>query len=255
MQSSGKFIWLILTHQPAQQVARMIDGWKKLVEGDVVILYGGRRAEFDKIEHQPKRFVEDERLVTRDHQRERQSYDGVFEQALDVVAQSKADFVYFTEFDQIPMRSDIAAYLSGMMDARGLDFMGYGLQRIDGTSHPHWLNHDFDSGLEKALARVSLRDHKKVVLSAYGFGQCWRREGFLKVASVRQTERVYLELWIPSMAYHLGLHVGNQRNDSDWNTPMGVIDERKLSTLKEKEKPYFVHPIKGYWASQEKRNI
>ena len=246
MQTSRKFIWLILTHQPADTVAKLVAGWEQLVEGEIVVLYGGPRAEFDKIQHSQKRFVEDKRLITRDHQRERQSYDGVFEQALDVVAQSEADFVYFTEFDQIPMRSDIATYFADCMDAGNIDFMGSALQRIDGTNHPHWLNHHSDGALEGFLSQISVRKNKNVVLSSYGFGQCWRREGFLKVASVRQTISVYLELWIPSLAHHLGLKVGCMECDKEWNTPTDAVDEVALNALT--SKPYFVHPIKGYWS-------
>lgn len=240
------FIWLILTHQPASTVDKMVLGWQGLVEGEIVVLYGGPRAEYEKIQHAGKSFVDDSRLVTRDHQRERQSYDGVFAQAQQHVENSDAQFVYFTEFDHIPMRSDVAAHLEQQMEESALDFMGSGVHRIDGTNHPHWLNHAHDGELETVLSDLSVRSNTKVILTAFGFGQCWRRDAFLKFAAVRQDAKVYLELWIPTVAYHLGLRVGATRSDLEWNTPTGVIDEVRLAAMT--EKPFFVHPLKQYWA-------
>ena len=75
---------LLLTHEPAARVARMVDYWRNTTGPDeIVVAYGGPVEEFGKIKGR-KAFIDDPRLRTRDHQRERQSYSGVLRGAMDV---------------------------------------------------------------------------------------------------------------------------------------------------------------------------
>ena len=92
---------LILSHQPAAAVAKMISYWSRCVPKEsIIIAYGGARSGFEAIEHEAKFFVDDPRLRTRDHQRDLQSYTGLFRGAAEFLKSPghQFRFVYFAEY-------------------------------------------------------------------------------------------------------------------------------------------------------------
>ena len=143
---------LILTHQPASAVARMIDFWSRCVPRDsILIAYGGNRSEFDTIAHGQKYFVEDPGLRTRDHQREFQSYTGLFRQALESQAArcGNFQFAYFAEYDHVPLVPDLNTRQVGRMRDENADVLGFHVHRIDDTSSAHFLYHAGDDRFMK----------------------------------------------------------------------------------------------------------
>src|SRR5438876_10985671 len=55
---------LILSHQPAGAVSKMLTHWNQCVPSEsMLIAYGGTKSEFDAILHRQKFFVEDPRLL------------------------------------------------------------------------------------------------------------------------------------------------------------------------------------------------
>src|SRR5690606_22280133 len=73
---------LLLSHQSAPCVNRMIRYWRERTRPDhIVVAYGGPDEEFDGIEGD-KVFIDDPRLRTKDHQRECQSYHQVLSAAV-----------------------------------------------------------------------------------------------------------------------------------------------------------------------------
>lgn len=239
------FVWCLLTHQPAVKVRKMIDHWSSLFSGEVVIIYGGPKEEYAKIEHPLKALVEDPKLKTCDHPRERQSYTEVFRAAAEVIKGLEAKYVYFTEYDQVPFDVCFLEDLLEQMQTTNADLLCSVLKRVDGTNHPHYLNHQYDGGLQKQVGVISVRHNKKLILTCLGFGQCWRRSVFLEVASVKSISEVYLELWIPTIAHHLGYKVRSMCMDPQWNTHDGLIDREQLDKCD--KKPFIVHPLKDYW--------
>ena len=87
---------LILSHESARAVARMLAHWSTCVAPDSLLLaYGGSESEFPSIDHKPKFLVEDKRLRTKDHQREFQSYTGLFRAAAEFLKPTGAVFNIF----------------------------------------------------------------------------------------------------------------------------------------------------------------
>lgn len=245
--SNGRFIWCILTHQAAEAVERMIETWGVHAVGDILVLYGGAEIEFEKISHPLKCMVQNAALLTKDHQRERQSYAKVFSKAAECIDLSEYDYVYFTEFDQVPISKGLDEKLQAEMEARQVDLLCYGLKRIDKTNHPHWLNHKYDENFSNLVDSITVREGVEIILTCYGFGQCWKSEAFLSVSKISQSVPVYLELWIPTLAYHLGYKVGDIGRDHEWNLPLAQFELRDLAECK--QKPWFIHPIKTLWIS------
>ncbi|HJT82296.1 MAG TPA: hypothetical protein VJ719_13965, partial [Chthoniobacterales bacterium] len=200
---------LILTHQPAATVAKMLQYWSDFVPSEsILIAYGGPPFEFDKLQHQHKVFIDDETLRTKDHQREFQSYGGIFRAAAKFV-ESRPDlsYVHFVEFDHIPLVGDLNRRQIERLQSEQADVLGFHVQRIDGTSHPHFLYHIANDQFAAYWRTMTRRSDPDVVLSMFGTGTFWTRKAFCEVASIREPFPMYLEIYLPTLAHHLGFRL------------------------------------------------
>ena len=78
-----------------------------------------------------------------------------------------------------------------------------------------------------------------------GTGSVWTREAFLAVAAVPEPFPIYLELWLPTVAHHLGFRVrpfqgeaatGHVRN-------LGVFSVRETERAR-RAGAWTAHPVK-----------
>jgi hypothetical protein len=202
--------FLVLAHQSAGEVAALLERWRghSHAPSELLLAYGGPRAEFDRIAHERKFFVDDPRLRTRHHQREKQSYSQIFQRAAAWLNEHPAcGYVYFAEYDHWPLVPDLGARLIERLRQENADVLGHQLHRRDGTSHPHYLYHRADPRFLPWLCAVSRRHDPGVVFNMLGSGSFWTREAFLAVASQEETVPVYLEIYLPTLAHHLGFRL------------------------------------------------
>ncbi len=241
-----KVLWAILSHQEPIQIHNMLGYWRQKVGDEILLLYGGKQCDFESIEWANKMFIEDPWLLTKDHPRELQSYRGVFEKAKEFIEMNEGySHVFFTEYDQIPLSVDLENRLLRQLDQKNADVLFSGLQRVDGTSHPHWL---FELGrgvMISFLQKVSTRPRDSRVYSCYGFGQFWKVEAFTAVAELTKSPRVYLELWIPTAAYHLGFQLGKIDCSECANKPNGELGTNLNKFISRGE--MLAHPAKMFW--------
>ena len=95
---------ILLTHQKNNAVAAMLEWWAKCVPRDnIVLAYGGSREDFDALTFPAKLFIDDPRLRTRDHPRERQSYGAAFRAAAAWMQGRVFGHVHFAEYDHVPL--------------------------------------------------------------------------------------------------------------------------------------------------------
>lgn len=235
---------LILTHQPAQAVARMIDFWSDYVpKNSVLIAYGGPPAEFQAITHPEKVFIDDPRLRTRDHQRELQSYTAIFNAAGDYLrSRAEFEFVHFVEFDHIPLVPDLNQKQVDRLNAEDADILGFHLYRVDRTSNPHFLYHAGQEKFRSFWRQISCRADRDVILSMFGSGSFWRRAAFSDVASRPEPFPIYLEIYLPTLAHHLGYRL---RGFGDQNRFVRVFD-REIRNI-DKSNAWTLHPVKHLW--------
>ncbi len=200
---------ILLSHQPPQDLARTLQSWKDVcAPEDLLVAYGGTERNFSAIAHQQKVFIADGRLRTRDHQRERQSYTAVLKQARPVLARrGDVAFVNFMEFDQVPLVRDLNHRQVALLVAERADLLGHHVHRIDGTSHPHFLFHSADAEFAEWKRSISVRADPTVVLSMLATGSFWTRECFDTVTAVDEPIQMYVELFLPTVAHHLGFRV------------------------------------------------
>lgn len=199
---------ILLTHQPEKNVGRMLDYWIREVSGtDLWVVHGGNRNDFDEIDFPNKSFADGARLRTRDHQREKQSYSLIFGTVAKEIVHLRYQYIWFMEYDHIPLIPWVIDLFQEKLQREHADVVGYRLSRIDQTLSPHYLNHLIDPTFLDFFRDLSVRRDKTAVLTMLGSGSFWRREAFDAVANVHETTPIYLEIFFPSVAHHLGFRV------------------------------------------------
>ncbi len=237
---------IIITHQSAEQVERMLGWWETSAPANSLwIAYGGTRDEFAKIAWKQKFYLESNRIRTSSPQRERQSYQEVFQQAVQLGVLDGLRYVHLAEFDQIPLQPALNMLQIRVLNRLRADVLGYRLARIDGTNHAHYLNHTHDPAFARFLGSISRRPDPNVVLSFMGFGSFWTTEAFRAVAAVIEPFPIYLEIWMPTVAHHLGFRVRRIDEPAKFNEVAGdatnLIEEATAAGM------WNIHPIKSRW--------
>jgi hypothetical protein len=212
---------------------------------DVLVAHGGSQQDFQDVAHSQKFFVDDPRLRTRDHQREFQSYSGIFRLASEWMRGREIDVVHFCEYDQVPLARDFNQLQAARLDAEDADVLGYRVLRVDGTSHPHFLQHAANPRFLEYWKTVTRRPDAGVVLSMFGTGSVWRRKVFDAVASLEEPFPMYMELFLPTLAHHLGHRVRPLRDQDRFVENLGdfggsIEDARSAGA-------WVVHPVKRIW--------
>jgi hypothetical protein len=237
---------IIITHQSAEQIARMLAWWQTSASADSLWLaYGGTLEEFAKIEWPQKFYLESNRIRTQDSQRQRQSYQEIFQQAVRLGFLEGTRYVHLAEFDQIPLQPALNMLQIRVLKRLRADVLCYRLARIDGTNHAHWLSHAHDPAFGRFLRSISRRPDPNVVLSCMGFGSFWTVEAFRAVAAIHEPFPIYLELWMPTIAHHLGFRVRRIDEPAKYNAIDGdsspLIDEATAAGM------WNIHPVKTRW--------
>jgi hypothetical protein len=238
--------FLVLTHQASDQVEKLIARWRGYCQppSQLLLAYGGPREAFDRIAHEPKFFLADPRLRTRHHQREKQSYTQVFQGAAPWLTDHPVcGYVYFAEYDHSPLVPDLGARLIERLRREQADVLGHQLFRRDETSCVHYQNHRTDPRFLPWLAAVSKRRDPSAVFNMLGTGSFWTREAFLAVARQEETVPTYLEIYLPTLAHHLGFRLRDfgEQNRFVW----GDGDRAAAIPQARAEGAWTIHPIKS----------
>lgn len=241
---------VLLTHQPPAAVRRMLAYWREQsTAGSLIVAYGGSRADFDEIEGAAKVYVDDPGLRTRDHPRERQSYLGVLQASLPEVRASGASHVHLAEFDEIPLVNDLNRRLLELAATEGADVLGHQLLRVDRTGHSHLLGHLIEPEFGEFWRSISARADSQVVLSMLGCGSFWTVEAYEQVASLAPPLRIYLELFLPTAAHHLGFRVRPIPGQREFMHP---AQEKTTADFERFQRlgAWCIHPVKRFWLEE-----
>ena len=242
-----RVVTVLLTHQSQHEVLRMREYWSQMDgEQDFIIAYGGPEASWQKEMSELVR-VEDPALRTRDHPRERPSYLGVMKAVMPLLELSQATHVHFAEFDEIPLVRDLNHRLLSLMHAEKADLLGHRLYRVDDTTHPHAMDHMRDPLFSRFWHDVSCRADKRVVLSMLGCGSFWTRECFSSVANLTPPLRMYLEIFLPTAAHHLGYRVRPIAEQDVFMAPEILKHCRDFQRYRD-HGAWRVHPVKEMWS-------
>ena len=237
---------LLLTHQPPTAIARMVAWWRDYCPPEnVLVAFNGDEAAFDQITHPQKVRVVDERLRTRHHSRERQSFTAIYRATSRWLAERDFTHVHFVEFDQIPLVPGFNERQVARLEQEQADVLGFELARVDGTSQPHFLYHAGLPGFAECWRSVSVRRDKSAVLSMFGSGSFWTRSAFDAVAGLDEPFPVFLELWLPTTAHHLGYRLRDWREQGRYISSLGNFSERFDEARR--AGAWTIHPVKSMW--------
>jgi hypothetical protein len=240
---------VLLTHQTPAEVAAMLAGWAECAPREsLLVAYGGTRELFGDIAHPHKVLIDSPQLRTRDHQREKQSYAAVFTAAADWLRGRSFSQVHFTEYDQVPLVPDLNARQIARLESEQADVLGFRVRRVDGTNYANYLYHAADARFHRLWESTSCRLDRRVTLRMTGTGSFWTRAAFEAVAARPDPFPIYLELYLPTLAHHLGFRVrdwGEQNPDvqnlGDFTHELEAAKSRGAWTL---------HPVKKLWTER-----
>lgn len=206
---SDSLLWAIMVHQQPEQIEALLGYWESLgySRGRMLFVHAGNKGDFEALDIPNKVFVEDAEIRTTQHPLQRQSYYGVFREVSSWMQGKNFSAVSLVEYDHLPIIPDWAEKLCGLMDLEKADMLCHHLTRVDGTNASHYLYHLQDRRFRDLWKNLSVREEKAVFFDAIMTGSVWRREPFEEVAARQEPFPVYLELYLPSLAHHLGYRV------------------------------------------------
>jgi hypothetical protein len=212
---------LLLSHQTPAELEPLLRVWQQVADPDSVLLaYGGIEDQFARIGFEPKVFIDDPCLRTRDHQRERQSCTGVLRQAAQwMKSRPQFRYVHFVEYDHLPLVADLYARMIARLELEQADVLAFHLRRVDGTSDAHYLHPANEPRFHAYFSSITRRRDPEVVLAMLGTGSFWKREAFEAVISQEEPFPIYFELYLPTLAHHLGYRLRDfgEQNAFVWN--------------------------------------
>jgi len=229
---------VILDHRDETQIQVLLNYWcpKFCPSVKLLLAYGGSASQFDSLSWPNKVFVNDPRLRTHDHQRDRQSYRGMMQAVSTWIKDRNFTHILFMESDHIPLAPDILTRYLTRMTAEDADILGYWLSRLDRTTHPHW------------LSTVASSMPADTILSMLGTGHFWKREAWVAASAIEEFSELYLELDLPTSAHYLGFRIcGFQNNLNRWVRAL-PFSESDLDLAVQAD-PWSVHPIKTFQSS------
>ena len=237
---------LLLTHQSAAQIARMLDWWGRYTSLDQLLLaFDGPLSTFQAIAHPWKIRIDDPRLRTLAHSRERQSYTAVLRETSAWLQGRDFTHVHFAEYDHLPLVADFNARQLARLEDERADVMAFQLARVDGTNQPHFLYHAHLPGFLSHWTNLSVRAEKQVILSMFGSGTFWTREAFEAVGAQLEPFPIYLELFLPTTAHHLGYRLRDWGEQNRYVSSLGdfvsSIDRARSQGA------WTMHPVKSLW--------
>jgi hypothetical protein len=149
------------------------------------------------------------------------------------------------EYDHLPVTPDTVRQIRSFAEAESADLLGFQVKRLDNTHSPHYLSHAFDPEFHAFWNEVSRREDRAVVLSMIGTGSLWRREVFDEVAHYEEPTPIYLEIYLPTLAHHLGYRV---RDFGEQNRFVSSLPKPYFNlTWAQEQGAWTIHPLKTAW--------
>lgn len=241
-----KLLWVVLVHQTPGEVARLQHYWETLgfSSGGILFVHAGRREDFEGLQIPNKVFVSDKEIRTVHHPIEKQSYGGVLREVTTWMQGREFETVALVEYDHLPLVPEWGERMCAKLEEEQADVLFHHLCRVDGTNAAHYLYHLEVDGFEDLWRPMSCREEKTVFLNAIVTGSLWRRAAFEAVAARPEPLPVYLELYLPSLAHHLGFRVRDHGEQDQFVQVVPIQD------------PFSPHWIKeGAWSLHQVKSL
>jgi hypothetical protein len=237
----------IITHLDAARVHAQLRYLRELApESRFAVCHGGARRDFDALASGEAVHVEEPSL--RGASRE-QSYTELLRAAYERFVRDEPgiELVYLIEYDHLILAGDFEERLTALAErapAAGL-FAKHASPRND-TNWPHFARYRRDERVNRFFGQISRRDDPALRYGCLGSGMLFRRDALAAIAAVADPPHAYLEMFIPTLTYHLGFDVIDVDALSDlyaavrWRPEYTVAEAR----AQKQRGRAFVHPFK-----------
>lgn len=241
-------LYLVLTHRPADEVARHLAALDRALPGRRFgVLYGGTREEFERVATPAKAFVDDPSLRG---ERE-QSYAELLRVAFEafVAGDPGVSLVHLIEHDHAIVDERYEAEVLRALELTGGDYLG--AICVDRT-HTNWIHSVRlvdDDELWRFLEKVGVRDDEPEPRLFGGIANAItiRRAALEAFARLPRHLERYCEVYVPTVLHHLGFTIG------DASSVTAVFDRVRWTPPYEAEEiaalpgdVLAVHPVKDY---------
>ena len=237
----------LITHHPAEQVARELAHIESVAPGSrVLVCHGGARSEFERLDGDRALFVDDPWWRTANRE---QSYVGLLSglHELAVRDDPTVDLVLLLEYDQLVLSADFEARLADVAERSGAGLVGKWAGPRNDTNWPHHTRFRRDERFNLYIERITQRDDPAVRLGCLGAGMLIRRDALAAYCRAAEEPHVYGELHVPTVVWHLGFEVADFDAHGDlysavrWRPEYG-FDE---AIAHKRAGGAFVHPFKA----------
>ncbi|MFZ4600692.1 MAG: hypothetical protein ACOYNN_18780 [Terrimicrobiaceae bacterium] len=247
-----KTLTTLLTHQAPECVLRMWEHWRQERSSqEILVLYGGTRENFSKLGDINAVFVEDQRLRTRDHCNEFQSYIGVFQEISRYLKRNPNVFswVFFAEFDVLPLRPfpELEARYLETLHRQNADAIFRLIYECQGSGQDVYQQHARLPGFHDYWQSMTVRPDPRTVLWALTPGSFWKAEVILDIADIPEPFPIYFEIWLPTVTHHRGWRVRPMEDNKFKIHGGGALDDQ-IAAARE-EGCHVIHPVKRAWLS------
>lgn len=233
--TKNKVLLAVLDHREPELVESSLQGWieRGVNRDDLLLVYGGDPERYKLLQHKSRILIQGNRLRTKDHQREAQSYREILTEVTDWLESQPYTHVFFTEYDQRPLVDDPCGKYLERMRSLDADVLGVEVRRLDGTLNPHW------------LGTVVSTFPAFPVWSMLGTGHFWKREAWIAVARDTTYAEWYLELDLATTVVKNGFRLMDLGDQSRFvkvrpeYLPCATMEEaRKMGA-------WTIHPVKS----------
>ena len=238
---------VVLTHLGAPAVEKQLACLRTLAPGSrFAILHGGKRADFDQLTEPDAVFIEDPTL--RGPHYDKSANDqlrAIYERW--VRDDPAIDLIYIIEYDHLILRGDFEQRLVELAERSPAGLFAKAASPRNDSNWDHYLRLRGDSRLNDYIASISRRDDPAIRWGCLGTGLLLRRDALEAFCALASPPPLYIELFVPTLLYHLGFDVADVDALGDLYTAVRFLPEMSHEEVMAAHRAgrVFAHPYKG----------
>jgi hypothetical protein len=237
---------LILTHLKAPLVEAQLEHLRRLAPASrFAICHGGDRSDFERLEPGDAVFIGDPSLRGPHFEKSINETLRVADEAF-VRADRKIDLVYVIEYDHLILRGDFEERLRELAASSPAGLFAKAATRRNDSNWPQYLQVRQDPGLNAFISGLSRRPDPEARWGCLGTGILLRREAWDAFCALPDPPPYYVEMFLPTVLYHLGFDIVNIDAVSDLYRGVRWLPEFSLREVMAAQRAgrTFVHPFK-----------
>jgi hypothetical protein len=222
---------LILTHLEAPLVEAQLKYLEQVApESRFAVCHGGERAEFDRLSSGSAVFIDDPSLRGPHFEKSINETLRVADEAF-VRPDDAIDLIYLIEYDHLILSGDFERRLRDLAEASPAGLFAKAATRRNDSNWPQYLHIQGDARLNGFISTISRRPDPEARWGCLGTGILLRREAWDAFCAIPDPPPYYIEMFLPTVLYHLGFDILNIDAVSDFYRDVRWLPEFSLSDV------------------------